>query len=294
MLSRRLQVPKLCRPGLVIVNISLLMSIGSAAVAAPPVPTIAHPVDPVGTGRAPVETFDALASRCAGSVHPRTLSAIVLQESQGNPFAIGINGRKQLPRQPRTEQEAIATAQWLLAKGYNFDAGLGQINSGNFAALGLTPANLFNPCTNLRSAATVLTSCYSKSSKSYGRGQAGLHGALSCYNTGSLTRGFNNGYVRNVVSKVALQVPALAPSSSRQIVSPPVTRDGGSTSEAPIADAQTPSEIADAQPLDAGMGDAFSTRKGDAFTPPVRREEASVVTGADQTPFMLTATRPES
>lgn len=55
------------------------------------------------------------------------------------------------------------------------DVGLMQINSKNFDWLGLTMANALNPCVSIRAGAEVLT-------------------AFSRYNTGSPTRGIENGY----------------------------------------------------------------------------------------------------
>jgi type IV secretion system protein VirB1 len=217
----------------------------------------------------PVQSFESLAARCAPSVHLRTLSAVVMQESRGYQFAIGINGGARLPRQPLNEAEAIATARWLLRNGYNFDAGLGQINSKNFGALGLSPDTLFEPCTNLKSAASILSQCYAKSLKSYG-GQSAIHGALSCYNTGNLRRGFANGYVRKVVGQVSLPVPALLGSAVPRSAPAPSRRVAGPVGPAVVAD--DPVQLG-AQPREQaaprdGMGDAFSRGPRDAFSPP--------------------------
>lgn len=251
---------------------------------------VAMPVAPIQAQQpAPryVETFEALAARCAPSVHLRTLSAVVMQESRGHQFAIGINGGARLPRQPLNEAEAIATARWLIQNGYNFDAGLGQINSKNFGALGLSPDVLFEPCTNLRSAASILSQCYAKSLKSYG-GQSAIHGALSCYNTGNLRRGFANGYVRKVVGQVSLPVPALVGSSVPRAAPAPSRRVAGNAT--PAVDATDVVELA-AQanreiPARDGMGDAFSRGPRDAFSPPPPPPSPSE---SDDGPVHLTA-----
>src|SRR3546814_8363245 len=60
--------------------------------------------------------------------------------------------------------DAIATAKGLMRRGASFDAGLMQINSANFARLGLTPETVFDPCTNLRAGAHVLTDNYRRAS----------------------------------------------------------------------------------------------------------------------------------
>src|SRR3546814_1657563 len=71
-----------------------------------------------------------------------------------------------------------------------------QINSANFARLGLTPETVFDPCTNLRAGAHVLTDNYRRASDA-GRADP-LRAALSEYNSGSRTRGLTNGYVGRV------------------------------------------------------------------------------------------------
>ncbi|WP_176599425.1 lytic transglycosylase domain-containing protein [Sphingobium sp. 15-1] len=99
-------------------------------------------------------------------------------------------------RQPGNAADAIATARGLLQRGANFDAGLMQINSANFAHLGLTAETVFDPCTNLRAGARVLTDNYSRASAA---GHAyPLQAAISEYNTGSRVRGLSNGYVGRV------------------------------------------------------------------------------------------------
>ncbi len=166
----------------------------------------------------------ALANECYPNVHPMTMASIVAHESTNRRFAINVNGNYRLPRQPANDKEAATTIDWLQARGLNFDVGYGQVNSGNFAALGLTGRQLLDPCTNLRSAATVLMACYSRAVKDHGEGQIALLHALSCYNTGSQTRGFSNGYVRAVVAQArVLRIPALSNDASVVSAAQPVS-----------------------------------------------------------------------
>jgi len=156
------------------------------------------------------QQFETLARECAADVHPDTLAAIIKTESSFNPFAININGDQQLPRQPADVDEAIATAAYLSENAYNFDAGLGQINSANVATFNMSWADVFEPCANLAAAARVLTECFARTSDA--DPQVSLRQALSCYNTGSLTRGHQNGYVARVERSAGI-VPALIPLS---------------------------------------------------------------------------------
>ena len=150
-----------------------------------------------------------LARTCAPDVHPLTVAYLVSAESRNDPYAINVNGGRSLPHQPRNEQEARAAIAWLDQRGWNYDVGYAQINSANFRSLGLTGAQLLDPCTNLRASALILGECYARAVQAVGEGQGALQRALSCYNTGSQSRGFNNGYVKRVVAQVHLKIPAL-------------------------------------------------------------------------------------
>ena len=160
---------------------------------------------------------DELASvidECAPRVHASTMRAVIATESAGKPYAININGGNRLQRQPVNEAEAVATARWLYDNGYNFDAGLAQINSKNFAWLKVTPETIFTPCVNLAAAESVLTHDYEIATKN----PSGAHPvltALSRYNTGNSTRGFNNGYVDKVKGNAARQARAAAALASK-------------------------------------------------------------------------------
>ena len=161
--------------------------------------------------------FFLLAQQCAPTVAPQTIAAVVKHESGFRPNAIGINRAGRLQRQPRNQEEAVVTAEWLIKNGYNIDMGLGQINSANLRRLGLTVKDVFDPCTNLRAAAQILSENYNLASRSYADPQKRLHVALSYYNTGSPTRGFSNGYV----SKVMAHVPAMAKQAGTVVTAAP-------------------------------------------------------------------------
>lgn len=142
-------------------------------------------------------TFLALALACAPQVHPDTASAIASVESGFNPYAIGVVGGA-LQRQPRTRHEALATIKALQAGGWDYSVGLGQINVGNFARLGLTPSSALDPCTSLAAMQAVLGECYARTAPNHAA-QHALRFALSCYYSGNFTTGLRHGYVRKVV-----------------------------------------------------------------------------------------------
>jgi type IV secretion system protein VirB1 len=149
------------------------------------------------------------------------MAALVRTESEFRPLAIGINGGAKLTRQPVDKAEAVATAKWLLAKGYNIDLGLGQVNSNNLAKTGLTEEDAFDPCKNLAASATILHGNYQAARRKGLSEQDALYAALSAYNTGSFTRGFSNGYVQKVVynagaGKAVPVVPATRPANAKK------------------------------------------------------------------------------
>ena len=148
--------------------------------------------------------FLALADQCASFVSPHTLEAIVKTESNFDPLKIGVNGGAKLQRQPVTVEEAVVTAQWLLANGYNIDLGLGQVNSSNLNRVGLSVTEAFDPCKNLKAAGTIFNNSFQSAIQQYPEGQA-LQVALSAYNTGNFVQGFRNGYVGKVLRNMPNQ-----------------------------------------------------------------------------------------
>lgn len=126
------------------------------------------------------------------------MERIVGVESAGSVIAINVNGDFELVRQPRDLREAVAMARWLLEHGINFDAGIAQVNSSNFDRLGLTVERVFDACTNLGAGMQVLAECRSRAEGRFGPRPAAEAAALSCYNTGDLSRGIRNGYVAAV------------------------------------------------------------------------------------------------
>jgi len=142
-----------------------------------------------------------------------TLRAISRAESAFHPYALSLDhprrtAREQgfgageifLARQPTDLAEARAWTHWLLERGRSVSIGLVQISTQHAADLGVTVDQLFDPCTNLRAGARVLTAEYQRAAAVRGEGQDALQQALSKYNSGSSTLGFDNGYVTSVVN----------------------------------------------------------------------------------------------
>lgn len=130
------------------------------------------------------------------AVPAQVMHHIVHVESGYNPFAIGVVGG-QLVRQPQNLDEAVATAQMLETKGYNYSLGVAQVNRSNLAKYGLdTYAKAFDPCLNLSVGSRILNECYYSSNGDWGK-------AFSCYYSGDFVTGFRQGYVQKVFASMS-------------------------------------------------------------------------------------------
>lgn len=148
--------------------------------------------------------------RCAPSVDPETMNALVSTESRKHQYALADAGPLNLPWTKRkhlvksyyfeTEDEAVAKAQSLIEAGHTVSLGLTQINDRNLPALGLSIREVFDVCTNLSSGARILTHYYGQAVGKFGAGQRALRAALSKYNSGDWIRGEKDGYVDLIYS----------------------------------------------------------------------------------------------
>jgi type IV secretion system protein VirB1 len=139
--------------------------------------------------------------------------------------ALGLaEGTIALRRRPASLQEAVSWAKWLLARRLTVSIGLLQVNVEHLPQLGLSLEQAFEPCTNLRAGWTILNDKYQRAAGVLGKGQLALQVAISSYNSGSLTFGFENGYVERVLAS-GNRTPAtqLAPPQS----SPPAPKELG-------------------------------------------------------------------
>lgn len=139
-------------------------------------------------------------------VHPATVSAIIKNESSFNEAALNINTRDVSfaslgLSKPKTPEDAIKVAGKMFDAKVNFDAGVMQINSSNFRFYKLSAEGVYDPCKNIRVGTDILKRFYNQSEKRLGSGQEALKAALSAYNTGNHTAGFENGYVAKFYGK---------------------------------------------------------------------------------------------
>src|SRR6185312_1419618 len=132
------------------------------------------------------------------AVSPEIMQHVVHVESSANPYAIGVVGG-QLERQPRNLPEALATAQMLDAKGYNFSVGLAPVNRANLERYGLDSyRKAFAACANLSAGAHILADCYTRAHGDWPK-------AFSCYYSGNFTTGFRDGYVQKMYASIDRQ-----------------------------------------------------------------------------------------
>lgn len=149
--------------------------------------------------------------QCIHEVAPHTIQKVIAVESGGNPLAINVNGlsRYRAPH-PKTLDEAITTARHWIQQGYSVDMGLMQVNSRNLAAYGATISDIFSPCSNIRTGSQILYNAYQSAKQRDSRPAVAVQYALSMYNTGSMEKGFRNGYVQRYVKttfRTALNTP---------------------------------------------------------------------------------------
>lgn len=111
-------------------------------------------------GRSPVLEGMALAAlieRCAPGRPAAPLAAIVRQASRGEPLVIGMtqNGKPITIVAP-SKEDAIAFVAEARVAGQHVRVGLAGLSTRDLDPLGLSLADAFEPCANLRAAARVL------------------------------------------------------------------------------------------------------------------------------------------
>lgn len=141
---------------------------------------------------------------CQIEVPAAVMHHVVKVESSYNPYAIGVVGGRLL-RQPGNLEEAVATAQMLESRGYNFSLGLAQVNRYNLRKYGLQNyETAFQVCPNLSAGARILRECHARAAGHWGK-------AFSCYYSGNFTTGYRHGYVQKVEASMrSPEVPSLA------------------------------------------------------------------------------------
>lgn len=165
---------------------------------------------------------------CAPAVDPVTMSAIVKQESGGQPWVINDNKGKRSYRLG-SKAAAVLKATELISAGHSIDLGLAQINSKNLGWLGLSVEQVFDPCTNIAAGARVLENGYKKTGS--------LPQALSQYNTGKANSEVGQRYAASVFRHAGVMVPAIPGGKLADLPEPDVgaTRPAATQKDRPAA-----------------------------------------------------------
>lgn len=141
----------------------------------------------------------ALISRCAPNVRQTTIEAIIRVESGGQKYALFDNtsGRRYILS---SRSSAVADLSRLIKYHHQVDAGLMQIDTENFAHYGLTPATVFNACTNIKAGAAIFRAGYKMAEQAGMHGQPAVFHAFEAYNSGRL---FGDAHYANAVFQAA-------------------------------------------------------------------------------------------
>jgi len=140
------------------------------------------------------------------AIGSRIADALVIYESGGHPWSIGVNSSPHQSFAFATKEEAIAKAHALMQAGYgNLDLGLHQLNTSHLHGW-LTVDAAFDPCTNVNQGGLVWAANYARCVSSYGPGAQCVELATRAYNSGTFYA--SQGYARDVWS-IAASLPAV-------------------------------------------------------------------------------------
>ncbi len=180
-------------------------------------------------------------------MEPALMLAIVEQESSGNPIAINVNEWEGEPVVPVSADDVVEAAGLFVDAGYTVDVGLAGINSANLERFGVAYAEAIDPCTSLALGETIFMENLETARAKGHQGDKALRAALSLYNTGSMTRGLDNGYVDSVWQRYVNGDAYLARTGSSQVAWSPV--NAGKPSIDPSADASSGTELTEESSL---------------------------------------------
>lgn len=211
---------------------------------------------PVDSHRISRPLLARLVRACAANVDATIQAAIVSVESGGNAWALH-DDNDGSTYAPNSYEAAQNLAQSIIERNRlqygsqdrGVDVGLAQINSLNFAMLGVGASAMLDPCDNLRASQSIILTAYQHERSlmgSDGDNDGALRRALQVYNSGQSTG--DDAYVRAIFASVS---------------TPFVHEVGG---DRPVA-RQIPPESIDMAP----MGSLSSLRRSAPKSPGVER-----------------------
>lgn len=143
----------------------------------------------------------ALFHECAPSVPVALMQSLVHQESAFNPYAIGMDAKQGVVKQPNNLSEAVQTVQKLKKGGRSFSVGLAQIHVSNLERYGMTWEQAFEPCINLHTSELILWDFYKQALKSGYEDSGALWAMLRGYNSGSIHAAVSNKYASDILNR---------------------------------------------------------------------------------------------
>ena len=171
-------------------------------------------------------------------MEPALMRAIIEQESAGDPVALNVNRWEGEPFRPMSAGEAADAAHRFVDAGYSVDVGLAGINSANLERLGIGIETALDPCMNVALGETIFMENLERARAHGHAGDAALRTSLSLYNTGSMTRGFDNGYVDAVWSRYLASDAWLGRTRSSRVEWTPVRPTDGTGFDAIAREAE--------------------------------------------------------
>lgn len=148
--------------------------------------------------------------KCAPAMDRALMAALVRRESNGNPFAIGMDGKNAPVPQPKTLDAAVTAAEALMRSGKTFSVGLAQIHVSNIKLLGMPWTQAFDGCASLQKGQKIFESFYTKAIAAGFRNNDAVFAALRGYNSGSIFAPISNNYASAIMNEAAYAaMPAL-------------------------------------------------------------------------------------
>jgi type IV secretion system protein VirB1 len=188
--------------------------------------------------------LQAQIEQCAPAMNAALMAALVRRESNGNPFAIGLDGKERFLPQPRSLGEAVAAAEKLARTGKTFSVGLAQIHISNIKSFSVTWPQAFNACASLRRGQQVFESFHARAIRAGFRSNDAVFAALRGYNSGSVFAPVSNAYASSIIADAAKPAVAQAwhdtlalnAALNAAAVVLPATRQGGQGESAELFD----------------------------------------------------------
>lgn len=140
-----------------------------------------------------------LAQECAPSVPIKLIHSLVRKESAFKPFAIGMDSKFGVVKQPETLAEALETVKKLKRDGRKFSVGLAQIHVSNVELFNLSWEQAFDPCTNLHTGELILNEFYNKAISFGYKDTSALWAMLRGYNCGNINCSVSNQYASDIL-----------------------------------------------------------------------------------------------